>query len=75
MRNLVSKTLVIWHGTEENEDSRGVALTFTTDELVVNRGEMDTPHSRPKDVYYLKNRRGEVCAEIVIREGARAREV
>lgn len=75
MRQLVSKTLVIWHGSEETEDSRGAALTFTTDELIHKANVRETPHSRPKEIYYLLNRRGEVVAELTIHEGAHAREV
>lgn len=72
---MISKTLILWHGSEETEQSRGAALTFSTDGLVVNVGEMDTPHSRPKDVYYLSNKRGEIVAMITIPEGAHVREV
>lgn len=68
---VISKTLVVWHGSEETEDSSGAAITFSTDELA----SIAKPYERAIETYILKNRRGEVVAELTIAKGAHAREV
>lgn len=60
---MMAKTLIVWHGPKETNQTRAGAIIFSANELVVESG-----------VYYLKNDRGEVVAEIRIPEGAHVRE-
>ena len=61
---MIVKTLIIWRGEEETDESRGSAMHFTCDKLEKNA-----------DTYVLKNKAGEVLATVMIGDGCHAREL